>query len=126
MPSSLICCLEDSSYELEHLQIKSQGEKIHSKQDDCFDEALFPSISTLVSFKVSSVAAACFSRVFPPANAALSSCKDVVESAPNLEPFGPEYFPFSGILRYFLDLKTPASAGSAAAHQIYRPKQHVI
>lgn len=125
MPSSLICCSEDSSLELQRLQIKAQGKQANEKQDECFEDAFF-SISEICSFEAASLSTTSLSRGFPPSVAALASTMEEVDSPPNLESLGLECFSWSGIFRYFLDLKTPGSAGSAAAHQIYRPKTHVI
>ena len=121
MPSSLICCSEDSSLEPQPLQIKAQGVQANRRQD-----AFFFSNSVLWSFEVASFPTALLSTGFPLTVAALASSTEEVDSPPNLESFGSESFSWSGIFRYFLDLKTPGSAGSAAAHQTYRPKTHVI
>jgi len=55
---------------------------------------------------------------FPPTVEAFASCIDGVDSSPNLELFNPKPILLSGILRYFLELKTPGSDGSDAAHQM--------
>lgn len=125
MPSSLICCSEDSSLEPQLLQIKAQGEQTNRRQDEFFGDAFF-SISAVWSFIVASLPNASLSIGFPPTVVVLASSMEDVDSPPNLESFGRECFSWSGIFRYFLDLKTPGSAGSAAAHQTYRPKTHVI
>jgi hypothetical protein len=124
MPSSLICSSEDSSLELHQLQIKAQGKKTHWKQDEFPDDTF--SIWVFGSFKVASEPTASLSRDFPPTVEAFASCFDEVDPPPSFESFRGLCFSLSGILRYFLDLKTPGSAGSAAAHQIYRPKAQVI
>ena len=54
-----------------------------------------------------------------------------VASVPNsslasLQLLSPSTFLLSTNLRYFLDLKTPGSTGSDAAHQMYNPKTQVI
>lgn len=126
MPSSLICCSEDSPLEPEQLQIKAQGVRAYNRQDEWSEDSFMFSISELPSFEVTSAPVSSFSRSFPPTVAVLASFIDEVDSPPSLESFSRADFMLSGILRYLLDLKTPGSAGSAAAHQIYRPKTQVI
>lgn len=126
MPSSLICCSEDSPLEPEQLQIKAQGVRAYKREDEQSADLFIFSISELRSFEVTSAPISSFSRGFPPTAAAFASFIDEVDSPPSLESFSWAAFTLSGILRYFLDLKTPGSAGSAAAHQIYRPKTQAI
>lgn len=56
----------------------------------------------------------------------LASWMDERDSPARLEAFKLECFLLPGILRYFFDLNTPESAGSAAAHQKYSPKEDII
>lgn len=126
MPSSLICCSDDSSLEPKQLQIKAQGERTNVQQEEFGDNAFFSWTSELRSLEVVSASIVSISTGLCPTVAALASFIDEVESPPSLESFGREDFPLSGILRYFFDLKTPESAGSAAAHQIYSPKTQPI
>ena len=125
MPSSLICCSEDSC-ELEQLHKKAQGTNKPAKQDERLDGAFFLSVSEVTLPVVAFTLCTSSSRGFCPVVAALASLIDEVDSPPSLDSFGRLRFPLSGIFRYFLDLKTPESAGSAAAHQIYRLKTHII
>ncbi|KAF5754904.1 hypothetical protein HanXRQr2_Chr17g0796541 [Helianthus annuus] len=57
----------------------------------------------------------------------LSSFASLVsDSSPWFDPSFLAFVWLLGVLQYFLDLKTPASAGSAPAHQIYKPNADVI
>lgn len=89
------------------------------QHDELCDDASFFSV---LMVRCSTVA----SRDFPPVVAELASCIEEVDSPPIFESLGLKSFCFSGILRYFFDRKTPGSAGSAAAHHIYRLNTHVI
>lgn len=91
MPSSLICS-ENSSLELQQLQIKAHGEHANRTQDECFGDAFFSLISLIWSFEVASLTIASLSTGFPPAVAALASSLEEVDSPPNFESFGLEYF----------------------------------
>ncbi|KAF7809080.1 putative protein S-acyltransferase 22 [Senna tora] len=122
MPSSLVCWSEDSSFELEQPHMKAQGEQRNRRQDEDDDDTPF-STETATSFKLASVPSSSLSRDFAPIVEAFASCIDEVEPPPILESFSSVGFPFSGIFRYFFDLKTPGSAGSAAAHQIVVTKK---
>ena len=55
MPSSLVCCSEDSSLELLQLQIKVQRDEASKNQDEYLDDAFFFSISVERSFEVASL-----------------------------------------------------------------------
>jgi hypothetical protein len=91
MPSSHVCS-EDSSLELQRLQIKAKGAQANRKRDECFGEAFFSLISLIRSFEVASLATASLSTGFPPAVAALASSLEEVDSPPNFESFGVECF----------------------------------
>lgn len=125
MPSSLVCWSEDSSLELEQQQIKAQGEQRSRKQGEGDEDAFFCS-EIATSFKLASVPSSSLPRDLAPTIEAFASCIDEVDPPPILESFSPVSFLLSGIFRYFLDLNTPGSAGSAAAHQTYSPKTQVI
>ncbi|KAI5340494.1 hypothetical protein L3X38_019768 [Prunus dulcis] len=94
-------------------------------QDEVSGAFFFP-LSLVHIFEVAYYPRTSLSRGLPPTVTALASCIDDVDSPHSLESFVLVCFSLAGILRYFFDLKTPGSAGSAAAHQIYRLKTHVI
>lgn len=125
MPSSLVCLSEDFSVELEQLQIFAQGEETKRIKDEQDDDVLF-STEFKASFEILFVPNASLSTELAPAVDAFASCIDEVDSSPILEFFNSASFLLSGILRYFLDLKTPGSAGSDAAHQMYSPNTLII
>lgn len=125
MPSSLVCLSEDFSVGLEQLQIYAQGEETKRIQDEQDDDVLF-STEFEASFEVRIFPNASLSTELDPTIEAFASCIDEVDSSPSLEFFSSASFLLSGILRYFLDLKTPGSAGSAAAHHMYSPKTLII
>ncbi|MED6180303.1 hypothetical protein PIB30_008798, partial [Stylosanthes scabra] len=122
MPSSLICLSQDSLLELEQLQTYAQGEHTKRRHDEEHDDSFFFSTESEASFILPSVPGASLSTDFAPTVEAFAPCTEEVDSPPNLEFFGSLCFSLYGILRYFLDLKTPGSAGSVAAHQMYNPK----
>lgn len=126
MPSSLICCSEDSSLEPQELQIKAHGARASNKHDDLWEEAFPSSTSQFNSLEVASAAVISPSTGLLPTVGAFASLIEEIDSPPSLESFCRSDLPPSGNLRYFLDLKTPGSAGSAAAHHIYRPKTQEI
>lgn len=125
MPSSIVCLSDDFSVELEQLQIYAHGEETKRTQDEQDDNVLF-STEFEASFEVPFVPNASLSTDLAPTIEAFTSCIDELDSSPNLEFFSSASFLLSGILRYFLDLKTPGSAGSAAAHHMYSPKTLII
>ena len=57
----------------------------------------------------------------PPFSLAFVNFLDEADPPPSFESFA-LVCSLQEVLRYFLDLKTPESAGSDAAHQIYSPK----
>lgn len=97
MPSSLICCVEDSSLELEQLQINAHGEQASRRQDERFDDVFFISVSVVEFLEVASLPNTSLARGFPPSIVALASCNDDVDSPPSLESFCIECFPLSGM-----------------------------
>lgn len=102
MPSSLVWCSEDWSSGLEQWHMIAQGNRRKTAMIQDGDDMAF-SVLDLSSF------------------ASL-----LADSSPCLDPSFLTCFLLSVVLQYFLDLKTPASAGSAPAHQIYRPNAHII
>lgn len=125
MPSSLVCCSEDSSFELKQLHTYAQGKHANERKDNFFDCALSFRVCRR-SLEFASAPVVSLSTDFSSTEAAFGSWVNDIDSPPSLEHFLWEHFPSSGILTYFFDLNTPESAGSAAAHQIYRPNTDVI
>lgn len=123
MPSSLVCS-EDSSCLSEQLHIKAQGSKGNNaeKHDDWWAALIFFLVwaARCVAVWASLLL---LSKVLSPATAALASC---TESPPSLDSLAWADLLLPATLVYFFDLKTPGSAGSDAAHQIYRPITHTI
>lgn len=97
MPSSLICCVEDSSLELEQLQIYAHGEHTSRRQDERSDDLFFISVSVREFLEVASLPKTSLAGDFPPSVVALASCNDEVDSPPSLEFFCIECFPLSGM-----------------------------
>lgn len=97
MPSSLICCVEDSSFEPEQLQIYAHGEQASRRQDERSDDVFFISVSVGEFLEVVSLPNTSLAGDFSPSVVALASCNDEVDSPPSFESFCIECFPLSGM-----------------------------
>lgn len=125
MPSSLVWSSEDSSLGFEQWHIKAQGIKAKIAING-FDV----DVSLLVSDTLSSVLESWFLLFLieglSPTLAVFGSCIDDADSPPCFDSFTLWPVLLFGALRYFFDLKTPGSAGSAPAHHMYKPNADII
>lgn len=115
MPSSLMCCSEDRSFEWKHL-LHKQENGVHIKQRTpenagCENES-FPS-KILLNFSLLLIALQPSFIDFPP------GCNSQSE-------FACDCFPSLCNFGCFFDLKMPGSPGSVAAHHMYNMTTHVI
>lgn len=117
MPSSLCCCSEDCSCARKQQCTNDRG---HQPSKITKTGILRQVEFFFRSWSDNFFEPLCSSNGLQPVDPTCSSWIEL----PCLRLFESLCFPVPSMLRYFLDLKTPGSPGSVAAHQTYRKKTH--